>query len=73
MHPHAGKIVRGSSGVRKLRWAISGQGKSGGIRVLYYWRRSDDEIWLLTAYGKSERDTIPSHILKKIAEEIKDD
>jgi hypothetical protein len=73
MHPHAGKIVRGSGGLRKLRWAISGQGKSGGIRVLYYWRRSDDEIWLLTAYGKSERDTIPSHILKKIAEEIKDD
>jgi hypothetical protein len=73
MHPHAGKIVRGSGGLRKLRWAISGQGKSGGIRVLYYWRRSDDEIWLLTAYGKSERNTIPSHILKKIAEEIKDD
>jgi len=33
---------------------------------------SDDEIWRLTVYGKSERATIPDHILKQIAEEIKD-
>ena len=70
-HPDAGKIVRGSGGVRKLRWAIPDTGKSGGIRVIYYWKRQDDEIWLLTVYGKSERETIPGHILKKIAEEIK--
>ena len=71
-HPEAGKIVRGSGGVRKLRWAIAGKGKSGGIRVIYYWKRVDNEVWLLTAYGKSERETIPSHILRQIAEEIKD-
>ncbi len=70
--PDAGKIVRGSGGVRKLRWAMSGKGKRGGIRVIYYWKRADDEIWLLTVYGKSERETIPSHILRKIAKEIKD-
>ena len=70
-HPDAGKIVRGSGGVRKLRWAIAGKGKRGGIRVIYYWKRIDNEIWLLTAYGKSERDTIASHILRQIAEEIK--
>jgi mRNA-degrading endonuclease RelE of RelBE toxin-antitoxin system len=71
-HPDAGKIVRGSGGVRKLRWAMAGKGKSGGIRVIYYWKRTDNEIWLLTVYGKSERESIPSHILKQIAEEIKD-
>ena len=70
-YPEAGKIVRGSGGVRKLRWAISGKGKSGGIRVIYYWKQRDNQIWLLTVYGKSERETIPGHILKKIAEEIK--
>lgn len=70
-YPETGKIVRGSGGVRKLRWAIAGKGKSGGIRVIYYWKRDDDEIWLLTVYGKSEQETIPSHILRKIAEEIK--
>jgi hypothetical protein len=70
-HPDAGKIVPGSGGVRKIRWAMASKGKSGGIRVIYYWKRQDDEIWLLTVYGKSERETIPGHILKKIAEEIK--
>jgi len=59
-------------GVRKLRWAISGKGKSGGIRVIFYWKRRDDEIWLLTVYGKSERETISAHVLRKIAEEISD-
>jgi hypothetical protein len=71
-HPEAGNIVRQTGGVRKLRWAISGKGKSGGIRVIYYWKIREDEIWFLTVYGKSERETIPSHILRKIAEEIKD-
>jgi hypothetical protein len=71
-HPDAGKIVRGSGGVRKLRWAMAGKGKSGGIRVIYYWKRTENEIWLLTVYGKSEREIIPSHILRQIAEEIKD-
>jgi mRNA-degrading endonuclease RelE of RelBE toxin-antitoxin system len=69
-YPDAGKIVRGSGGARKLRWAISGKGKSSGIRIIYYWRKQDDEVWLLTVYGKSERETIPAHILRKIAEEI---
>jgi mRNA-degrading endonuclease RelE of RelBE toxin-antitoxin system len=72
-YPDAGRVVRGSGGVRKLRWAISGKGKSGGIRVIYYWKQHDDEIWLLTVYGKSERASIPGHVLKQIAEEIKND
>ena len=69
-HPDAGKIVRGSGGVRKLRWSIADKGKSGGIRIIYYWKRADNEVWFLTVYGKSERETIPGHILKQIAEEI---
>jgi hypothetical protein len=70
-HPDSGKIVPGSGGIRKIRWSIKGKGKSGGIRVIYFWKASDDEIWLLTVYGKSERESIPGHILKQIAEEIK--
>ena len=37
-NPEAGAIVRGSGGVRKLRWSGSGRGKRGGIRVIYYLR-----------------------------------
>ncbi len=50
---------------------MRGKGKRGGARVIYFWKASEGEIWLLTIYGKSERDTIPGHILKQIAEEIK--
>lgn len=70
-HPEAGNIIPGSGGVRKLRWSISGKGKRGGVRVIYYFKQRGSEIWLLTIYSKSETENIPSHLLKKIAEEIK--
>jgi mRNA-degrading endonuclease RelE of RelBE toxin-antitoxin system len=68
--PDSGDIVPASGGVRKLRWAMQGRGKRGGIRVIYYWKKSEHEIWMLTAYVKNEKENIPAHILKKIAEEI---
>ena len=73
MRPEAGDIVRGSGGVRKVRWAPAGSGKSGGVRVIYYFKRSQHQIWMLTLYQKSEQATIASHLLKKIAEALKND
>jgi mRNA-degrading endonuclease RelE of RelBE toxin-antitoxin system len=69
-YPDAGKVVPGSGGIRKVRWATSGKGKSGGVRVIYYFKRQEDEIWLLTIYSKSETENIPAHILRQIAKEI---
>ena len=63
----------GSGGVRKVRWGLRGRGKRGGIRVIYYWKTADDEIWLLTLYAKNEMENIPAHLLKQIAQEIEDD
>jgi hypothetical protein len=68
--PNVGDIVIGSGGVRKIRWATGNKGKSGGFRVIYYWRNEADEIWMLTLYPKNEKDSIAGHILKRIAEEI---
>ncbi|WP_067587713.1 transcriptional regulator [Endozoicomonas ascidiicola] len=68
--PDSGDIVRGSGGVRKVRWATEGKGKSGGVRVIYYWKKSDHEIWMLTICSKSEQASMPGHILRKIAEAI---
>ena len=73
INPDAGDIVRGSGGVRKVRWAPEGKGKSGGVRIMYYWKNMAKEIWLLTLYSKSERATIPGHVLKRIAEEIENE
>lgn len=72
-YPEAGKLVPGSGGVRKLRWKMMGSGKQGGVRVIYYYKKNLDEIWLLTIYSKSELDNIPAHILRQISEEIKND
>lgn len=68
--PEAGRVVPGSGGIRKIRWAMSGKGKSGGVRVIYYFKRQDDEIWLLTIYSKNEVENIPAHVLRQIAKEI---
>ncbi|MBI4886690.1 MAG: transcriptional regulator [Acidobacteria bacterium] len=69
-NPDAGDVIRGSGGVRKLRWGISGRGKRGGLRVIYYLRSHHGEIWMLTLYAKNEAESIPGHVLKKIKEEI---
>jgi hypothetical protein len=70
--PDAGDVVPGSGGVRKVRWATAGRGKRGGVRVIYFNRLANGEIWLLLVYGKSVRDNIPAHVLCQIKEEIED-
>lgn len=68
--PGAGAIIRGSGGIRKVRWAAKGKGKSGGVRVIYYWERAPERIYLLTMYGKSERADIDRPTLKRIAAKL---
>jgi mRNA-degrading endonuclease RelE of RelBE toxin-antitoxin system len=68
--PEAGDVIPGSGGVRKVRWGVAGRGKRGGIRVIYYLRSRQGEIWMLTLYAKNVSGNIPAHVLKKIKEEI---
>lgn len=65
--PTAGPVIKNSGGVRKLRWAIRGKGKSGGVRVIYY-IQDDTAFWMLTIYRKGEVDSISGPILRKIKE-----
>jgi hypothetical protein len=69
-NPEAGDVIPGSGGVRKLRWGVAGRGKRGGIRVIYYLRSRQGQIWMLTLYSKNVAENIPAHVLKKIREEI---
>ena len=57
-HPDAGKVIPGSGGMRKLRWAGSGHGKRGGLRVIYYWGVSKDRLSMLFLYRKTEQDDL---------------
>ena len=53
--PKDGDLIRGTGGVRKLRWRRSGRGKSGGVRVIYYFHSERIPLYLLTVFAKNER------------------
>ena len=70
--PDVGKVIPQSGGLRKLRWSLSGQGKRGGIRVVYYWAASRATILMLFVYAKNEQDDLTRQqlrTLRKIIEE----
>lgn len=69
-HPDSGDVVRGSGGIRKVRWSRQGSGKSGGVRIVYFNRLANGEIWLLMIYAKSKQDSISGEQLRKIKDEI---
>lgn len=54
-HPKAGDLMEGTGGIRKLRWGRGGQGKSGGVRVIYYFHSEAMPLYLLTLFAKNER------------------
>ncbi len=54
-HPNAGDVVQGTGGVRKLRWARPGRGKSGGVRTIYIDFADREVTWLITVFGKNEK------------------
>lgn len=64
--PEAGPVIRNSGGVRKVRWRAGGKGKSGGIRVIYYWKKANEQTFFLTLYGKGEKDDLSAADLKRV-------
>lgn len=56
--PDAGALIRGSGGIRKVRWALPGRGKSGGARFIYYWAKADDQILMLFVFPKNEAENL---------------
>jgi len=68
--PDAGNVIKGSGGMRKLRWAGSGRGKRGGLRVIYYWWVAQDRISLLLMYPKNEMDDLTADQLKLLKNQL---
>ena len=58
LHPKAGEVMKGTGGVRKMRWGRGGQGKSGGVRVIYYFHNESMPLYLLTLFSKNERSNL---------------
>lgn len=57
-NPTAGVIIEGTGGVRKIRWALPGGGKSGGVRIIYYYHSERMPLWLLTMFAKNEQSNL---------------
>jgi len=75
--PNSGKIIQGSGGIRKIRWGGSDHGKRGGIRIIYYWATSYNQIFMLYAFAKNERDDLTkdqlSILRKAVISEFEDE
>ena len=74
INPLAGALIKNSGGLRKLRWRREATGKSGGIRVIYYYVTADDQIFMLVAYEKSKKDDLTkkqlANLRKLVVEEL---
>ena len=71
-NPELGKIIKGSGGIRKVRWTMQDKGKRGGMRVMYYWITAEDQIYMLYAYPKAKQENLTSDqlaVLKSVVEE----
>ena len=62
--PDIGDLIQGSGGLRKIRWKLTGRGKRGGVRVIYYWAVSVDQIRMLYVYSKSDQENLTKDQLK---------
>ena len=70
-HPKSGVIIQGSGGVRKIRWARKGRGKSGGVRVIYFFYDKETPLFMLTIFGKNEKDNLNKAERNELAKLVK--
>ena len=71
--PEKGALIKAGGGIRKMRFGLEGQGKSGGVRVIYYWLKEDGQIYMLLVYPKSEKDNLTDRetaILRDLVKEL---
>lgn len=71
--PEQGSAIGGTRGARKVRWALPGAGKSGGIRVIYYWASREAVFYMLYAYAKNEQGDLTPKQAKALAALIREE
>lgn len=73
--PKKGGVIQGTGGLRKVRIARPGRGKSGGTRVVYYYHNKNKPILLLLIYAKAKQENLTAAqkaLLKKHVDAIID-
>lgn len=71
-NPQSGILIQNTGGIRKLRWAKSGGGKSGGVRIIYYFHSDMMPLYLLTVFGKNEKANISMKEKKTLSKLVKE-
>lgn len=71
LRPDAGRLIRGSGGLRKIRWPVPGKGKRGALRIIYYWS-APNTIFMLFPYRKTEQDDLTTEQLKLLQRLVKE-
>ena len=70
-NPAAGDLITGGVGIRKYRFALTGRGKRGGARLIYYWQVAADRIFMLLAYAKNRQDDLTPDELAVLRQLVK--
>jgi len=71
LRPEAGRLIRGSGGLRKIRGNLPGEGKRGGLRVIYYFD-PPDTIYMLLPYKKTKQEDLTPQQLKTLKNLVKE-
>lgn len=74
--PNKGVLIKDGGGIRKIRWNLDGRGKSGSIRIIYFFKKSKSVFYMLYAYTKSDRASLSDYetrTLRALAKELNND
>lgn len=71
LNPHSGRLLEGTGGLRKLRWALPNKGKSSSIRIIYIDFIFYEKIYLISAYSKNEKENLTRNEKNEIKKVIK--
>ena len=73
LRPEQGPVIKQSGGLRKVRWGISGGGKRGGLRVIYYWAPKEQAFYMLYAYTKAEQGDLTAMQTRELSRVVREE
>jgi len=73
LRPEQGALIQGSGGLRKIRWGGSGRGKSGGLRIIYFWDNEQAAFYMLLAYAKNEQEDLTPEQLRILSRLVREE
>ena len=73
LRPKLGRVIPRSGGLRKLRWALPGKGKRGGVRLIYHWDEPTETHYMLFAFRKNEQEDLTEKQLQTLSRLVREE